>query len=93
MTEKTGTSISPFPFSRSLNGWLIDFAAMKVRTALALPSSLTRLVGFTISTLNSVPVANAGPDQVAFAGETVHLNGAGSTDVDGNPLTLRTERF
>jgi YD repeat-containing protein len=40
----------------------------------------------TISTLNSPPVANAGPDQVVFASDTVQLNGSGSTDVDGNQL-------
>jgi hypothetical protein len=42
----------------------------------------------TISTLNSPPVANAGPDQVVFVGDTVQLNGGASTDVDGNPLTF-----
>jgi hypothetical protein len=41
----------------------------------------------TISTINSAPVANAGPDQTIFAGNTVQLNGSGSTDVDGDPLT------
>ena len=44
------------------------------------PSSIT------ISTLNSPPVANAGPDQVVFVGDTVQLQGSGSTDVDGNQL-------
>ena len=42
----------------------------------------------TISTLNSPPVAAAGPDQVVFVGDTVQLNGSGSADVDGNPLTF-----
>jgi hypothetical protein len=40
----------------------------------------------TISTLNSPPVANAGPDQVVFVNDVVQLNGSDSTDVDGNPL-------
>jgi RHS repeat-associated protein len=43
----------------------------------------------TISTLNSAPVANAGPAQTVLAGATVQLNGSGSTDVDGDPLTFR----
>jgi hypothetical protein len=42
----------------------------------------------TISTLNSAPVANAGPDQTAFVGNTVSLDGSGSSDVDGDPLTF-----
>ena len=42
----------------------------------------------TVSTVNSAPVANAGPDQTATVGQTVVLNGGGSSDVDGNPLTF-----
>ena len=38
---------------------------------------------------NSPPVANAGPDQTAEVGHVVELNGSGSSDVDGDPLTYR----
>jgi hypothetical protein len=38
---------------------------------------------------NIAPVANAGADQTAFIGNTVTLNGAASTDVNGDPLTYR----
>ena len=41
-----------------------------------------------ISTQNSAPVANAGPDQSTLVGNTVQLNGSGSSDVDGNTLTF-----
>jgi hypothetical protein len=40
-----------------------------------------------ISTVNSPPVANAGPDQSTPVGSTLTLNGSSSSDVDGNPLT------
>ena len=40
-----------------------------------------------ITTQNTPPVANAGPDQTVFVGNTVTLNGSGSTDVDGDALT------
>src|SRR5438270_14048861 len=43
----------------------------------------------TVSTMNTPPVANAGPDQTVKIGATVILNGSGSTDVDGNPLTYK----
>ncbi len=43
----------------------------------------------TISTVNSKPVADAGPDLAAQVGETVHLDGRGSTDADGDPLTYQ----
>src|SRR5260221_9911415 len=43
-----------------------------------------------ISTKNSPPVANAGPNQTAVTTTTtVQLNGSGSSDVDGNPLIYR----
>ncbi|MCU1238636.1 MAG: Ig family protein, partial [Candidatus Solibacter sp.] len=41
----------------------------------------------TISTGNTAPVANAGPNQIQAVGALVQLDGSGSTDVDGNPLT------
>jgi len=41
----------------------------------------------SISTVNTAPVASAGPNQTVVVGTTVTLNGSGSTDVDGNPLT------
>src|SRR5947209_1179571 len=36
----------------------------------------------TISTVNTPPVANAGPNQTVAVGSTVILNGSGSSDVD-----------
>ena len=46
-----------------------------------------------ISTLNSAPVANAGPDQMLLApiggAAEVILDGTGSTDVDGDELTYQ----
>lgn len=42
-----------------------------------------------ISTINSPPVALAGPNQTVAVGATVTLNGSGSSDVDGDPLTYQ----
>jgi RHS repeat-associated protein len=41
-----------------------------------------------VSTENSLPVANAGPDQTVALAATAQLNGSGSIDADGDPLTF-----
>jgi hypothetical protein len=40
-----------------------------------------------INTLNSPPVAKAGADTASQVGQTITLDGSGSSDVDGNALT------
>ena len=41
----------------------------------------------TVSTGNTPPVANAGANRTVSPGTLVTLNGSGSSDVDGDPLT------
>jgi len=43
----------------------------------------------TVSTLNSAPVADAGPDQTGTLGSLAQLDGRGSSDADGDPLGYR----
>jgi hypothetical protein len=43
----------------------------------------------SITTLNSPPVAEAGPDQAAVPGQLVLLDGTASSDADGDPLSFR----
>jgi RHS repeat-associated protein len=43
----------------------------------------------TFNPVNAAPIAHAGPDQTARVGTTVTLDGGGSTDADGNPLSYR----
>lgn len=42
----------------------------------------------TISTANTAPEVDAGPDQSVALASTVALDGSGSSDVDGDPLTF-----
>jgi len=41
----------------------------------------------TLNVINSLPVANAGPDQAVFVGDNVILDGSASNDADGDPMT------
>jgi hypothetical protein len=50
-------------------------------------TSVADQVIITVATGNLPPVANAGPDQTVTTGQLVTLNGTGSTDPNGNPLT------
>ena len=43
----------------------------------------------SVSTENSAPVANAGPDQNPVVGDTVQLDGSASYDIDGDALNYR----
>jgi hypothetical protein len=52
-------------------------------------SSTPSRVTITTTPGNTAPVANAGPDQTVQLGALVTLNGSGSSDVDGNPLTYQ----
>lgn len=52
-------------------------------------SSTAASVTITTTPGNTAPVANAGPDQTVQLGALVMLNGSGSSDVDGNPLTYQ----
>jgi hypothetical protein len=44
-------------------------------------------VQITAATGNSAPIADAGPAQEVLVGDTVTLDGSGSSDADGDPLT------
>ena len=89
-TAKPTTSFATLSDGRAVNpGFVIDAPGVYVvqlivndGTSDSAPDTVT------VTTLNSRPVANAGPDQVVLAGDSVQLNGSGSTDVDGNPLTF-----
>jgi hypothetical protein len=44
-------------------------------------------VTVTVTSGNRAPVANAGPDQSVYLGDAIVLNGSGSSDPDGDPIT------
>ncbi len=40
--------------------------------------------GISVSSINTPPVADAGPDQAVYVGDTVYFDGSGSYDTDGS---------
>lgn len=53
-----------------------------------LANSVPDTVNVTVIADNDAPVAHAGPDQTAHEGTLVTLDGSGSSDVNGDPLTF-----
>jgi hypothetical protein len=51
-------------------------------------SSAPDSVTLSTSQQNRAPVANAGADQTTHVGDTAQLDGSGSSDADGDPLTF-----
>ena len=83
-TSFSGTFISATP------QFTADLAGTYVAQLIASDSSFASAPAtVTISTSNSQPIANAGPNQNLTSTGTVQLNGNASTDPDGSPLTHR----
>jgi hypothetical protein len=74
------TSVTP-TFVVDKSGVYVARLTVNDGTAASTPDTVT------ITTENSAPIANAGPDQSRLVIQTVTLDGNGSTDVDGDPLT------
>ncbi len=77
-----GTTVRP-TFMPDLAGTYVVSLTVSVGTATSAADQVvvTAVVG------NAPPVANAGPDQNVTTGQLVTLNGSGSTDANGDPLT------
>src|SRR5579884_1083409 len=71
---------SPTPY------FTVDVAGTYVITLTVSNGSGSDMATVTVSTGNTPPMANAGPNQTARPGSTVTLNGSGSSDVDGDQL-------
>lgn len=78
------------------NAILFDSTGLAPKPYLIILQGTTAGVTQTISSIgliinpipNNAPIANAGPDQSAFAGHPVLLDGSQSTDPDGDPLSF-----
>ena len=84
LSSTTGlTSSFVAPISRTQQNIQIRFSGDDGQ-----PTNNTTFTTRTLTVLaNSAPIADAGPDANAAGGSTVTLDGTGSSDADGDPLT------
>ena len=82
--DSTATLSDPFAvnpyFDIDLSGTYVVQLMVNDGTVDGAPDTMT------VTTLNSLPVSDAGEDQTAYVGDTVYLDGSNSTDVDDDPL-------
>ncbi len=69
--------------------WLRPKQYLEVRhpVPVEIPRLRYELLTRRVRTGNSIPVADAGPDQIGVPAGTIRLDGSGSYDPDGDPLT------
>src|SRR5262249_60723886 len=76
---------APFTPPSTASGPTLQSTLFPTRRSSALSSVAITVTGST----NSPPVANAGPAQSVAAGSSVQLDGSGSSDPNGDPLTYQ----
>lgn len=92
-TSKPAGSSASFPSSFAISPTFIADVAGTYQIQLIVNdgqvNSLTDTVTVTATAIagNTAPFANAGPDQTTKTGATVTMDGSGSIDVDGDPIT------
>ena len=70
-------------------GEVVNYVAIRFINPNRVTPKFTKSVRGNLPAANHPPVAEAGPDQTAFVGQSVALDGVGSTDVYGDALNYR----
>ncbi|MGB0653029.1 MAG: S8 family serine peptidase [Thermoplasmatota archaeon] len=69
--------------------WIVEVRDLAEFDTGSIDALTLSLYGHDAVTGNRAPVADAGPDQVVRSGDVVVLDGTGSSDPDGDPLTYQ----
>lgn len=84
-TLSGGTTVNP-TFIPDIEGTYTATLVVNDGTVDSAPDSA--VITAQLVVINNPPVANAGPDQTVDIGAVVSLDGSGSSDADGDPLTF-----
>jgi hypothetical protein len=78
-----------------LGNWIRpkDFVGLKHPVPMDVPRIRYEILTRTVRTGNDPPVADAGPDQIGVSAGTITLDGSGSYDPDGDPITYLWEQI
>ena len=87
VTRPPGTATRLLNASDAMPTFLVDVPGTYIVKLTVSNGAGTDTATVAVSTTNSPPIANAGPNQTVAPGATVILNGSLSSDVDGDPLT------
>ncbi len=94
LTYNWTLKVRPAPSIAALSGpngvmtsFVVDAAGAYVVALTVSNGVATDIASVTISTVNSPPVANPGPNQTVGLNSVVTLNGSASSDVDGDTLS------
>jgi hypothetical protein len=88
LSRPPGTSTTLANATGLMPSFVVDIPGTYVLKLTVSNGAGTDSATVTVSTFNSPPVASAGPNQTIPLGSTVTLNGGGSSDVDGDPITF-----
>ncbi len=69
-----------------------EFAGLKSPVPMDVPRIRYEMLTRTVRTGNDPPVADAGPDQMGVTAGLIKLDGSGSYDPDGDPITYQWEQ-
>ncbi len=89
-TKPLGSAAQLSDFTTIMPTFTVDLAGLYLAELTVhdgLVNSGADIVSINVEDLNTLPLANAGPDQSVLSQQLVSLSGSGSSDVDGDPLS------
>src|SRR6185369_6932354 len=89
--DNTGRVVAGFQFGNFMRpkDYLEGYNGIQHAVPVDVPRVRYEMLTRQTRTGNQAPVADAGPDQIGVAAGTITLNGSGSFDPEGDPITYQ----